>query len=353
MNFYRRHRRLLTILGSAAATAALVWALAGKGDEFSVALSSASAGVLLAAIALQLVALLARTEAWKVCIDAAGGSASRRLLYRASSMGFVGSLVNAQLGVAARIAALRRSAPHDSPRIAALIGAEVPIMAVEACLGALASLTLVVPLGLPWWTPLVAVVVTVGISAGLRGLARGRGRGLRRGLAALRRLDHQRAVVSIILIAVFAQILRNWLLLHAVGADDVSLFDATAVLIAQITLSQLPIGPTTGAAATVLILGPHGVAVVAAAGVLLTATGTIGGLCFAGWALLDRLWCGDRVRSARRRVALRTSRGRTAALRLRGRLAALPEAERRIVERAYFGGLSHVQITRALNVQPV
>jgi hypothetical protein len=261
--------------------------------------------------------------------------------------------VNAQLGVAARIAALRASAPERSPRIAPLIGAELPIMAVEAILGALASLTLVAPLGLPWWTPLVFVAVTVGVGFGLRSLAVRTGRGVRRGLAVLRRADHGASVVGIILIAVFAQILRNWLLLHAVGVDDVSLFDATAVLIAQITLAQLPIGPTTGAAATVLILGPHGVAAVAAAGVLLTATGTVGGLLFAGWALLDRLWCGERVRALRRRVAVRTSRGRATALRVRARLAALTDVERGIVERAYFGGLSQLQITRALGVQPL
>ena len=38
-----------------------------------------------------------------------------------------------------------------------------------------------------------------------------------------------------------------------------------------------------------LILGSNGVAVVAAAGALLTATGAVGALCFAGWALADRL----------------------------------------------------------------
>jgi hypothetical protein len=74
---------------------------------------------------------------------------------------------------------------------------------------------------------------------------------------------------------------------------DVSVFDATAVLIAQVTLAQLPLGPTTGAASTVLILGPHGVAAVAAAGVLLTVTGTIGGGLFALWALFDRLRYGS------------------------------------------------------------
>jgi len=57
-----------------------------------------------------------------------------------------------------------------------------------------------------------------------------------------------------------------------------------------VTLGQLPVGPGVGAAAAVLILGRDGVAAAAAAGVLLTVTGTVGGLCFAGWAGADRLW---------------------------------------------------------------
>jgi hypothetical protein len=150
--------------------------------------------------------------------------------------------VNAQLGVAARIAALRRSAPADSPRVAPLIGAELPIMAIEATLGAVASFTLIAPLGLPWWAPLIALAVTLGISTGLRSLALRSGRGVLRGLAVLREHDRHAAILAIVLVAVFAQIARNWLLLNVVGVSA-SPLDATALLIAQIALSQLPLGP--------------------------------------------------------------------------------------------------------------
>jgi uncharacterized membrane protein YbhN (UPF0104 family) len=92
-------------------------------------------------------------------------------------------------------------------------------------------------------------------------------------------------------VAVLAQVLRNWLLLDAVGVHA-SFFDAIAVLIAVVVLGQLPIGPSIGAAAAVLILGRGGVAAAAAAGLLMTVTGTVGGLCFAAWAGADRLMGG-------------------------------------------------------------
>lgn len=279
----------ITVLGALGTVALLAWVLAGRRHEFAHALSAAPVWVLVLTTLLQIVALLARSEAWHRTIDAAGGQVSRRVLYRASSMQVLGSLINGQLGVAARIAALRRSSPEVAPQVPTLIAAEFPILAVEAMLAALVSFTLVAPLGLPWWLPIVCFAVIGGLSAGLRGLALRKGRELWKGLAVLRSLGGGTRVVALVLVAVFAQIFRIWLLLHAVGVDA-SFFDSIAVLIAVVTLGQLPVGPGVGAAAAVLILGRDGVAAAAAAGVLLTVTGTVGGLCFAAWAGADRLW---------------------------------------------------------------
>jgi uncharacterized membrane protein YbhN (UPF0104 family) len=302
-DFGRRRRVPITVVGSLATVAVLVLLLAGRRDEFAQALSSASAGVLVLTTLLQVVALLARSEAWHLTIEAAGGTVNRRVLYRASSMQVLGSVINGQLGVAARIAALRRSSPVVAPQAPTLVAAEFPILAVEAMLAALSSFTLVAPLGLPWWLPIIALVVIGALSAGLRTLALRKGRQLWKGLAVLRSLAGGSRVIGLVLVAVFAQIFRNWLLLHAVGVDA-SLFDATAVLIAVVTLGQLPLGPGAGAAAAVLILGSDGVAAAAAAGVLMTVTGTFGGLCFAAWAGADRLWMlARRARSRRAQVA--------------------------------------------------
>jgi uncharacterized membrane protein YbhN (UPF0104 family) len=286
------------VVGSLLTAGALVVLLAGRRDEFTAAFSSAATWVIAVTVVLQIVALVARSEAWHITIEAAGGAIDRRVLYRASSMQVLGSVINGHLGVAARIAALRRASPDDSPRVPTLVAAEFPILAVEAVLAAVASFTLVAPLGLPWWLPLAVLAVFGLASAGLRQLALKKGRELWRGLAVLRSLSGGTRVVGFVLVAVFAQIFRNWLLLHAVGVDA-SIFDATAVLIAVVTLGQLPVGPSVGAAAAILILGSHGVAAAAAAGLLLTITGTLGGLLFAGWAGADHIWSAARRRRLR------------------------------------------------------
>ena len=297
--FGRRRRAPITVVGSLATAAVLAFVLAGRRDEFAAALSGAALWVLVVTALLQIVALLARSEAWHLTIQAAGGTVQRRVLYRASSMQVLGGVVNGHLGVAARIAALRRSSPLVSPQVPTLIAAEFPILAVEGALAALTSFTLIAPLGLPWWLPVLAIAAIALASAGLRHLALRKGRELWKGLAVARSLRGGGRVIAFVLVAVFAQIFRNWMLLRAVGVDA-SFFDAIAVLIAVVTLGQLPVGPSVGAAAAVLILGSQGVAAAAAAGVLMTVTGTAGGLCFAAWAGGDRLWSHSRRGRVRR-----------------------------------------------------
>ncbi len=281
-------RRILGIAIPIVALVALTVVVAERRDVFFHALRSAPLWLLALAVVLQLTALLARSEAWRLCVGAAGGSTMpRRGVFRASGIGGLVGIINGPTGVAARIAALRRAAPQQCPHVGPLIAAEVPILAIEIVLAALTSFTLLGPLGLPWWAPvLCALVATAGVVA-LGRLSQRRTTGIWSGLAVLRTLDGRGRVFALVMVAVFAQIARNWLALHAIGVDA-SVFDAIAVLIAMVTLSQLPIGPSVGAAAVVLILGANGVALTAAAGVLLSATGMAGTLCFGGWALADR-----------------------------------------------------------------
>ncbi len=276
---------MISILGAAVVAGALGVELAGRRGQFTAAIHAAPIWILSLVVLLQLVALIARTEAWHVCVRATGATVGRRPLFRAAGVGYLASVLNGSLGVAARIAALRHTAPRDSPHVPALLAAEVPIISVELALTAIFSFTLIGPLGVPWWAPVIAVAVAGAAVVGLGRLSNRRRLGLWSGLAVMH--SHRGRMVAFVLLAICAQIARNWLVLRAIGVH-VSLLDAIALLITMFTLGQLPIGPTLGPAAAVLILGSHGVAAVAAAGVLLTITSIIGSLCFAAWALADR-----------------------------------------------------------------
>jgi uncharacterized membrane protein YbhN (UPF0104 family) len=287
--FANRRRGPLTVVGTLVLVGVLALVLAGRWGRFVSAAAGAPWWSLAGAAALQSLSLVARSESWNVCVHAAGGMVGRRRLYRAAGIGYLGNIINGELGFAMRIATLRRGAPETTPRTVVLAATEIPIVLTEVALVALFSFTLVAPLGWPWWTPIIAFAVILGAVSGLARLARHHPRGWWQGLSALNEAGTRTRVAVFVVLAVCCQIARNWLMLHASGIHA-SVFDATAVLIAVAVLGALPVGPGVGAGAMVLILGASGVAGVSAAGVLLTATGTLGALSYAGWALADRLW---------------------------------------------------------------
>ena len=287
-SWLRRHSRAVSVAFGVTVTAALVVGLYGKRQDFVDALGSASVQVLAGAVLLQIVWLIARSEAWHVCVVAAGGSCGRRPLYRAAAVGYLGNLLNSSFGLAVRIAELRRTAPSDAPSAGALVAAELPIVVIELALAAICSFTLIGPLGIPWWTPLIALTIAFGVVAGLSRLADRKREGFWTGIAVMRGLRNRNRIIALTIFAVLAQVFRNWLVLRGIGVD-VTILDSVALLVAAAAIGLLPVGPSLGITSSVLILGSKGVAAVAAAGALLTATGAVGALCFAAWALADRL----------------------------------------------------------------
>ncbi|MDX6605065.1 MAG: hypothetical protein QOF23_1574 [Solirubrobacterales bacterium] len=283
-----RRRGLIAAGAALAASAGLVFVVASKGHQFTTAVNTAPLLILVAAAVMHLAWLLARCEAWAVCIDAAGGQVPRRRLYRAASLGYLGNVLNPQLGLGIRIAALRRSAPAESPRASVLVAAEFPIVVIEAALAAVMSFTLVAALGLPWWVPIAALATMAIVVTATCRFARDHHDRAWRGLAVMGALRGRSRVVGLVILAVCIQVARNWFVLHAIGVD-ISIFDSIALLIGMAAIGILPVGPGVGAAACVLILGSNGVASMAAAGALLTVTAVAGAAAFALWALFDRL----------------------------------------------------------------
>jgi uncharacterized membrane protein YbhN (UPF0104 family) len=132
-----RRRIALSLVGAVGVTGVLGYVLVGRRGQFIAALHSAPVSLLALAALLQIVALLARSEAWNVCVRAAGGTVTRRLLFRAAGVGYLASVLNGSVGMAARIVSLRRAAPQATPRVGALLAAEVPIITVEVALAAI------------------------------------------------------------------------------------------------------------------------------------------------------------------------------------------------------------------------
>jgi uncharacterized membrane protein YbhN (UPF0104 family) len=282
-----RRRIAVSVGGAVVVAAVLAYLLAGRAAQFSAAMQTAPITLVVLSVVLQIGALLTRTEAWTICVRAAGGTVSRRVLFRSAAFGCIASIVNGSVGMAVRIASVRRVAPQTAPRASTLVAAEVPIITVEVALVAIFSFTLVAPLGVPLWVPAPIIILMAGVVAVLRRVSDRHRTGLGAGLAVLR-IKGRGRLIAFALLAICAQVLRNWLMLRAIGVH-VSIFDSMALLIVMFTVGQLPIGPSTGPAATVLILGAHGVAASAAAGVLVTLTGIIGSLLFAAWAICDRI----------------------------------------------------------------
>jgi hypothetical protein len=278
---------VVTLAGSFVVAAALVIALAGHRHEFAAALHAAPIWILAVVAAIQVLWLAVRSETWNLCVDGAGGTVTRRRLYPAASIGYLGNLLNGQFGLAVRIAALRRSSPKESPPASVLVTTEAPIAAIEAVLAALMSFTLVGPLGLSWWVPPALIVATGAAMMGLQRVARHRLTGFWRGLGIMRGVRGRNRIIALVIVAVCLQIARNWVVLNGVGVDA-SVFDSVALLIAIAALGVLPIGPSIGAASAVIIFGSDAGAA-AAAGALLTATAAVGALVFAASALLGTM----------------------------------------------------------------
>jgi hypothetical protein len=289
--FYRR-RLLLAGLVPCIIIGLVVWFLGSHWGDVENAVSRMPILLLAAAVLLQLVVIVARLEAWRVCLKGAGYDIGRGLIYGAGSIAFPIAIFNMQLGTGIRLLALRKIAPDKAPPLATMCAAEVPVWGAEAVIGAVLLLAAAQALGLPLWIPLLAFVVGIIIVKMLMQAEKKFDHHLFQGLRVLSDSSQRPALFGFAAIILSAQVARIWILLIAAGLAA-SPFDASAVLIGQGLLSQLPIGPTGPSGASVLVFGSEGLAKAAAAGLTLTVTEFIAGIGFLGGAaalLAPRLW---------------------------------------------------------------
>lgn len=104
-------RRIAVSVGGAVA-ALLVHVLAGRGSQFGAALRTAPLTLVGLSVVLQIGALLTRTEAWAICVRAAGGTVSRRVLFRSAAFGCVASIVKSTARLGWRYGSRRCAGPR-------------------------------------------------------------------------------------------------------------------------------------------------------------------------------------------------------------------------------------------------
>lgn len=209
-----------------AVTGVLGFVLARLRGQFSTALRSAPIALLLLAMLLQILALLARSGVWNICLRAAGGTVTRRLLFRAAGAGYLASLVNGSVGMAARVRFPAPRRPRERSSCAGSADSGGSDRYRRSCAAAIFSFTLIAPLGAPRWVPVSTVAVMAGAVAGLRRVSKRHRTGLWARLAVVRNKGRGR-VIAFTILAVCAQGARNWLMLHTIGVN-VSVFDAMA-----------------------------------------------------------------------------------------------------------------------------
>jgi uncharacterized membrane protein YbhN (UPF0104 family) len=143
-------RRLTAAAAAGTAVVALRW------DDVAAAYASIPPWASAASVALHVVSLILRSEAWRLVLAAIGGQPLPRVaLHGANAAAFVAGIAQSQAALAVRVALLSRLERHAIRRAHVAL-ADVPIVAVEiACACVLLAATAIALHA--WWIAPVAV----------------------------------------------------------------------------------------------------------------------------------------------------------------------------------------------------
>jgi Lysylphosphatidylglycerol synthase TM region len=284
----QRVRVAIGLVGSLIIVGVLVAVIVPRAGEVGDALGRVGAGRFVLIVLLGVGALILRTTAWQIAIDAAGGRLRAREAHPASAASFVVGLVNPYIGVGVRIAVIRHRVPERSPTASQQVAAESVLIVVEAVLvGFLllfASWTLEIPF------PVALAIFIGGLVAAALLVVAARRFALRRfgpGLAVARQPLAMALLTAALAGTLILQITRVAVVLHSVGLSA-SLIVVIAVFLASGLGAVIPVGTAaTGAAAPLIAVhGGNSVADATAAGVVLSGGLLVSTLSYLGIASL-------------------------------------------------------------------
>jgi hypothetical protein len=294
-----------------AASAAMAWILASRGDELGAALDRLPLSVFLAATALHVLTLFIRAEAWGVTLRAtAGRAAARRTLHTAAAGGYLVGTVEIHASLPVRMAIMRRLAPDDAPGLRGMVLSDMPLFWLEVLYGCVLGLLAATAIPrLAWWVAPLALLVAAAVAVGLR--------------VTHQRLGHHRLIGGL---AILADRRERWVLAALCAGIAVLMIARVGILAAACglptdppelillylaigVLGILPVGPASNPAATLAVAGSTaGVGAAGAAGLAIAASTIAAVILYAFAMALVLAWGGL---TFRRRQALSKSAAAT------------------------------------------
>jgi hypothetical protein len=252
----------------------LAYFLAPYRHSIRTSLDRASLESLLALTALSCCAMALRTEAWRVCLGAAGRHPPHSHLHAANAGTFAVGLANHYLAPWVKILMLRRMEGEEAAQILQLAAIDLAGGALEVFAAAALLVFTTFRLGLPWWVPALFICGALGVVV-VAAYAQRRypDHPVIQGLRVLLRRGYRGRVILVFVLVFAVQITRTWIALHIVGLHGAGFDDAVLVFVVTGVFGALPSGLTAAPiAASLVVVGSKGVGAAAGVGVLLTAT---------------------------------------------------------------------------------
>ena len=278
----RKWRLVLSFAGPLVIVGAIAYLLAVHGQEIEQAVKRISFSELVLVTLLAFITLLARTEAVVACLSAMENRPRRVDIHSANSVTFLASTINHYVSSIVRGALIKRIDPHRAPTIPQMIMVDTATTLIEGLVVAILIVISAGVLKIAWWIPLLLVLAGIcAIVAALLARRRFARYKVLRGLDVLAHSRHRSVVAALMIMVVFAQVARAFIVLQAVGLHP-SLLQAVATFVAGGVLSSLFAGPGAGTAGgPLLVFGHASLAASAAAGLVLSITSLLAGVLYA------------------------------------------------------------------------
>jgi hypothetical protein len=260
------------MVATVAGLAVIGWLCANRSDDVLAALASVPLWAFGAAVALHVVTLVLRSEAWGLALASIERPLPRGWVHGANAAAFVAGAAQSQAALPTRVALLRRLAGARAPRPAQICMADVPIFALEVCATAALLLSAALAGLVPVWVAPAAFALGLAVLLAARHAPdRLAHRPMVRGLAVLADRRRRGRLVAAVAALCGLTVTRVWLVLLVCGLPH-DLGHVATVFAALGVFGLLPFGPGAPAGATLAAVGTAGVGTAVGAGLMLGAT---------------------------------------------------------------------------------